>query len=101
MNFPYLSPVILACITPVLTSCGGMIQKGAVINAQKHYDRGDYEKSLEALGMADPDNSEAMLLKARTYEARGEKEMARGYYKALFQKSPTSAEGIIAQQKLR
>lgn len=78
-----------------------MIKKGAVISAQKYYDDGKYDKALRQLALADEDNTEAMLLKARTYEARGEKDVARGYYSVLAKKYPDSAEGIVAQQKLR
>ena len=101
MRPTYLLPLIATCFLPLLVSCGGMIKKGAVISAQKYYDKGDYDKALRQLALADEDNAEAMLLKARTYEARGEKDLARGYYTALVKKSPNSAEGIVAQQKLR
>jgi len=97
----YLLSLSLICTSPLLSSCGGMIKKGAVLSAQKYYDKGDYDKALRQLALADPDNTEAMLLKARTYEARGEKDMARGYYSALAKQHPDSAEGIVAQQKLR
>ncbi len=78
-----------------------MIKKGAVISAQKYYDKGAYDKALRQLALADEGNTEAMLLKARSYEAKGDKTMARGYYTALAKNHPNSAEGIVAQQKLR
>jgi tetratricopeptide (TPR) repeat protein len=101
MRPTYVFPLIAACAVPLFASCGGMIKKGAVISAQKYYDKGDYDKALRQLTLADEDNLEAMLLKARTYEARGEKDLARGYYTALAKKYPNSTEGIVAQQKLR
>ncbi len=76
------------------------MNKGAVISAQKFYDKGQYDKALRQLAIADEDNTEAMLLKARTYEAKGDKDMARAHYKVLAKRYPDSAEGIVAQQKL-
>ena len=96
-----LLPLIATSLLPLLASCGGMVKKGAIISAQKYYDKGDYDKALRQLTLADEGNTEAMLLKARTYEAKGDKAMARGYYTALAKNHPDSAEGIVAQQKLR
>jgi hypothetical protein len=101
MRYTYLFKLAIACLPPALASCGGMIEKGAVISAQKFYDKGQYDKALRQLALADKDNTEAMLLKARTHEARGGKDLARGYYGVLAQQYPDSAEGIVAQQKLR
>lgn len=85
----------------LFSSCGGMIKKGAIISGQKYYDQGAYDKALRQLALADTDNTEAMLLKARCHEAKGEKDLARGYYTVLAKQDPDSAEGIVAQQKLR
>jgi tetratricopeptide (TPR) repeat protein len=76
-------------------------QEGSRDQRPEYYDKGDYDKALRQLTLADEDNLEAMLLKARTYEARGEKDLARGYYTALAKKYPNSTEGIVAQQNLR
>jgi Tfp pilus assembly protein PilF len=99
VRFAYLCPALLACIA--LSSCGGMVKKGAAINAQRSYDKGDYDGALRHLKLTDQDNAEAVLLKARTHEAKGEKDLARGYYSYLVKNHPDSAEGIVAQQKLR
>jgi tetratricopeptide (TPR) repeat protein len=101
MRYTYISALAIACFTPALTSCGGMIKKGAVISAQKFYDQGQYDKALRQLALADENNSEAILLKARSHEARGEKDLARGYYTVLVKQHPDSAEAVVAQQKLR
>jgi hypothetical protein len=90
----------MVCLIPLLPSCGGMVKKGAIISAQRYYDQGKYDKALRQLALADEDNREAMLLKARSHEARGEKDLARGYYQALAKQHPDSAEGIVARQKL-
>lgn len=95
----YLFPALVACIA--LSSCGGMVKKGAIIQAQRSYDKGQYDKALQQLTLADQDNTEAVLLKARSHEAKGEKDLARGYYSYLVKNHPDSAEGIVAQQKLR
>lgn len=98
MRFTYLLPAVAAVL---LSSCGGMIKKGAILSGQKYYDQGAYDKALRQLALADSDNTEAMLLKARCHEAKGEKDLARGYYTVLAKQHPDSAEGIVAQQKLR
>ena len=99
MSFTYLLPAGIAAV--LLTSCGGMVKKGAILSGQKYYDQGAYDKALRQLALADSDNTEAMLLKARCHEAKGEKDLARGYYTVLAKQHPDSAEGIVAQQKLR
>lgn len=99
MRFTYLISAGTAAV--LLSSCGGMIKKGAIISGQKYYDQGSYDKALRQLALADSDNTEAMLLKARCHEAKGEKDLARGYYTVLAKQHPDSAEGIVAQQKLR
>ena len=99
MRLTYLLSAAIA--VTLFSSCGGMIKKGAVISGQKYYDQGSYDKALRQSALAGSDNTEAMLLKARCHEAKGEKDLARGYYTVLAKQHPDSAEGIVAQQKLR
>lgn len=84
-----------------LACCQGMINKGAVINGQKYYDRGNYDEALKQLQIADSENLEAQLLKARSYEAKGDRGMARAHYTELASKHPETAEGVFSKNKLK
>ena len=94
------SSCVLALIA-CLISCQGMVNKGAVINGQKYYDRGDYDKALSQLRLAESDNIEAQLLMARTYEAKGDRGLAKAHYTELADKHPDTAEGVYSEAKLK
>jgi Tfp pilus assembly protein PilF len=77
-----------------------MLNKGAVINGQKYYDRGDYDEALKQLRIADTSNIEAQLLIARSYEAKGERGLAKAHYRTLADNHPETAEGVYSKNKL-
>lgn len=87
--------------TLVLVSCTGMVEKGSVINSQRFYDQGKYDKALTHLALSNPDDREATLLKAKIYEAKGDRDRAKSIYTELATQHPNSSEGVYSKTKLR
>ncbi|MGC4015362.1 MAG: tetratricopeptide repeat protein [Luteolibacter sp.] len=100
-KFPSILLIVGATACVALASCRGMVNKGAVIHAQELFDKGDYDRALHQLQVADSSYLEANLLKARSYEAKGDKMTARSYYSELVRSHPDSAEGIVARNRLK
>ena len=71
------------------------------VRGQKFYDRGNYDKAIEQLRLAETDNIEAQLLLARTYEAKGDRGLAQAHYSVLAKKYPDTAEGVYSRNRLK
>lgn len=85
-----------------------MATEGALLNANKSYSKGLYEKTLSKISTAEYYGKDApeetkrkiTLLKARTYEAMGDLSSSVAIYEYILKNFPDSQEGYIAKKKL-
>ncbi|MEH6516208.1 MAG: hypothetical protein V7742_05965 [Halioglobus sp.] len=102
-----LPTIALLVVTLSLGACASLIQTASISEAYKHYEREQYDRTLELITQAE--NAEAMsaetkaeltYLKAMTYEALGEGETANTLYEYLVKKHSNSQYGYMAVKKL-
>ncbi|MFK7976403.1 MAG: hypothetical protein AB8C02_09725 [Halioglobus sp.] len=101
-------PIIaLTAVALSLGACASLIQTASVSEAYKHYEREQYDRTLELITQAE--NTEAMstdtkaeltYLKAMTYANLGEGEIANTLYEYLAQEHSNSQYGYMAAKKL-
>jgi hypothetical protein len=101
-------PIIaLLAVTLSLGACASLIQTASISEAYKHYQREQYDRTLDLITQAE--NAEAMsaetkaeltYLKAMTYEALGEDETAKTLYEYLAKEHSNSQYGYMAVKKL-
>lgn len=102
-----LPTIALLLATLSLGACASLIQTASISEAYKHYERQQYDRTLELITQAE--NAEAMpaetkaeltYLKAMTYEGLGEGETANTLYEYLVQEHINSQYGYLAAKKL-
>lgn len=102
-----LPTIALLVVTLSLGGCVSLIQTASISEAYKHYERQQYDRTLELITQAE--NAEAMsaetkaeltYLKAMTYEGLGEGETANTLYEYLVQEHSNSQYGYMAVKKL-
>lgn len=102
-----LHTIALLLVALSLGACASLIQTASISEAYKHYQREQYDRTLELITQAE--NAEAMsaetraeltYLKAMTYEALGEDETAKTLYEYLAEEHSNSQYGYRAAKKL-
>ena len=102
-----LPTLVLLGATLLLGACASLIQTASISEAYKHYERQQYERTLELITQAE--NAEAMsaetkaeltYLKAKTYERLGKSEIAHTLYEYLAQEHSNSQYGYLATKRL-
>jgi len=103
------SPTIalLVVVTLSLGACASLIQTASISEAYKHYERQQYDRTLELISqaenaeaMSDETKAELTYLKAMTYEGLGDGETANTLYEYLAQEHSDSQYGYMAVKKL-
>jgi hypothetical protein len=102
------SPTIaLLVVTLSLGACASLIQTASISEAYKHYERQQYDRTLELISqaenaeaMSDETKAELTYLKAMTYEGLGDGETANTLYEYLVQEHSNSQYGYMAVKKL-
>ena len=102
-----LPAIALLVATLSLGACASLIQTASISEAYKHYERQQYDRTLELIRQAEnaeamPEETKAELtyLKAKTYEGLGEDETANTLYEYLAQQHSNSLYGYMAAKKL-
>jgi len=102
-----LPTIALLVVTLSLAACASLIQTASISEAYKHYEREQYDRTLELIAQAEnaeaisPETkAELIYLKAMTYENLGESETANTLYKYLAQQHSNSQYGYMAVKKL-
>ncbi len=105
-------PVLALLLTffPMLCSCAGMAQSGALSLAYKAYQKGNYVSALQKLSYAEsgglygemPDkrHAEVLLLKGRCVEGMGNRAEAANLYEYLIKTYPGTEFTAQAQGRL-
>jgi len=101
-------PIIaLLAVTLSLGACASLIQTASISEAYKHYQREQYDRTLELItqaenagAMSDEKKAELTYLKAMTYEGLGNGETANILYEYLAQEHSNSQYGYMATKKL-
>lgn len=102
-----LPTIALLVATLSLVACASLIQTASISEAYKHYERQQYDRTLELISQAE--NAETMsieakaeltYLKAMAYEGLGEIETANTLYQFLAQEHSNSQYGYMAVKKL-
>lgn len=101
-------PIIaLLAVTLSLGACASLIQTASISEAYKHYQREQYDRTLELItqaenaeAMSDETKAELTYLKAMTYEGLGNGETANTLYEYLAQEHSNSQYGYMAIKKL-
>ena len=93
--------------TTALTGCAGLLQSASVTEAYKHYNRENYDRTLEIIARAENAKpvaaelrAELTFLKAQTYEQLGQQEKAIGLYEYLIAEHQDSQYAYLAKKKL-
>jgi len=103
-----LPTIALLAAALTLGACSSLIQTASISEAYKHYERQQYDRTLELISQAE--NAEAMseetkaeltYLKAMTYEELGDGETANTIYEYLVQEHSNSQYGYMAVKKLK
>lgn len=97
---------LLLCL--LATACAGFIENASLNEAYKHYQRGDYERTLELIAQAEamgepvpPERqAERTYLKAKTYEQLGDRHTARTLYAYLAEQHGDTQYGYLASKVL-
>lgn len=102
-----LHTIAVLAVALTLGACSSLIQTASISEAYKHYERQQYDRTLELISQAE--NAEAMseetkaeltYLKAMTYEDLGDDETANTLYEYLVQEHSNSQYAYIAIKKL-
>ncbi len=101
-------PIIaLLAVTLSLGACASLIQTASISEAYKHYQREQYDRTLELItqaenaeAMSDETKAELTYLKAMAYEGLGDGETANTLYEYLAQEHSNSQYGYMAIKKL-
>jgi hypothetical protein len=102
-----LPTIALLVVTLLLGACASLIQTASISEAYKHYERQQYDRTLELISqaenaeaMSDETKAELTYLKAMTYEGLGDGETANTLYEYLVQVHSNSQYGYMAVKKL-
>ena len=102
-----LPTIALLVVTLSIGACASLIQTASISEAYKHYERQQYDRTLELISqaenadaMSDETKAELTYLKAMTYEGRGDGETANTLYEYLVQEHSNSQYGYMAVKKL-
>ncbi len=102
-----LPAIKLLALALTISACASLIHTASISEAYKHYERRQYNRTLELISQAE--NTERMsaetkaeltYLKAMTYEGLGESETANILYQFLAQEHSNSQYGYMAVKKL-
>jgi len=102
-----LPTIALLAVALTLGACSSLVQTASISEAYKHYERQQYDRTLELISQAE--NAEAMsgetkaeltYLKAMTYEDMGEVETANTLYEYLAKEQSNSQYGYLAVKKM-
>ena len=101
-----LPTIALLALTLSLSACASLIQTASISEAYKHYERQQYDRTLELISQAenakaisDETKAELIYLKAMTYEALDDEETANTLYEYLVQEHRNSQYGYMAVKK--
>jgi len=102
-----LPAIGLLTVALTLGACSNLIQTASISEAYKHYERQQYDRTLELISqaenaepMSDGTKAELAYLKAMTYEDLGDGETANTLYEYLVQKHGDSQYGHMAVKKM-
>lgn len=102
-----LKPVLLLAATLSLGACAGLIQTASISEAYKHYERQQYDRTLQLISQAENSKetpaemkAELTYLKAQTYERLGQGDTATTLYEYLSEKHSDSQYGHLAADRL-
>lgn len=102
-----LSTIVLLALTLSLGACASLIQTASISEAYKHYERQQYDRTLELISQAenakvisDETKAELTYLKAMTYEGLNDGDTANTLYEYLVQEHSNSQYGHMAVKKL-
>ena len=102
-----LPTIALLVVTLSIGACASLIQTASISEAYKHYERQQYDRTLElisqaenAKAMSDETKAELTYLKAMTYEGLGDGETANTLYEYLVLEHSNSQYGYMAVKKL-
>lgn len=102
-----LTTFALLALTLSVSACASLIKTASISEAYKHYERQQYDRTLELISqaenvkaMSDETKAELTYLKAMTYEDLGDVETANTLYKYLAQEHSNSQYGYMATKKL-
>jgi hypothetical protein len=102
-----LPTIALLAVALTLGACSSLIQTASISEAYKHYERQQYDRTLELISqaenaeaMSDETKAELTYLKAMTYEDLGDGETANTLYEYLVQEHSNSQYGYMAVKKL-
>jgi len=102
-----LPAITLLAVALTISACASLIQTASISEAYKHYQREQYDRTLELItqaenagAMSDEKKAELTYLKAMTYEGLGNGETANTLYRYLAQEHSNSQYGYMATKKL-
>lgn len=102
-----LPTIALLAVALTLGACSSLIQTASISKAYKHYERQQYDRTLELISqaenaesMSDETKAELTYLKAMTYQGLGDDETANTLYEYLVQQHSDSQYGYRAVKKL-
>ena len=91
----------------VLAACAGTMQTASVLEAYKHFENKEYDKTLVLIKLAENSQeaskekkAELTYLKAEAYSKLGQSDTAETLYKYLAEQHSDSQYGYLASQKL-
>lgn len=102
-----LPTIALLAAALTLGACSSLIQTASISEAYKHYERQQYDRTLELISqaenaepMSDETKAELTYLKAMTYQDLGDGETANTLYEYLAKEQSNSQYGYLAVKKL-
>lgn len=102
-----LPTIALLAVALTLGACSSLMQTASISEAYKHYERQQYDRTLELISqaenadaMSDETKAELTYLKAMTYEDLGDGETANTLYEYLAHEHNSSQYGYMAVKKL-
>ena len=102
-----LPTLMLLAATLSLGACAGLIQTASISEAYKHFERQQYERTLELITQAEntgetgaETKAELIYLKAQAYERLGRSDIAVALYRYLAEQHASSQYGYLACEQL-
>lgn len=99
--------VLILTIASVLTGCGGLIKRGAMVEAQDALNEADYAEALESTDIAEAFGELSEAETAKLHYLRGQAlqglsryEEAKTNYQYVVDQHPKSAYARASQQKM-